>query len=77
MKKISMALHGGKVLKEKFGSCDVGIVAKEKKNGCLGIRRLETLNKALPGKWFKRFVMGNNFLWNHVIVSKYRAVQGG
>lgn len=46
MKKIRMAFHRRKVLKENFASCDVGIVMKEKTNGCLDIQRLETLNKA-------------------------------
>lgn len=39
--------------------------------GGLGLRRIATLNKALPGKWLWRFAVGHNCLWKQVIVVKF------
>lgn len=47
-----------KVFQVKLTIHDSGIDVKEEKNGCLGIKGQESLNKTVLGKWFKRIEMG-------------------
>ncbi|RVX21483.1 hypothetical protein CK203_002060 [Vitis vinifera] len=42
-----------------------------------GIRGLVALNKALLGKWSRRFVVERDFLWKQVIIDKFGVEEGG
>lgn len=54
---------GGKPFGKKMHLVKWGIVPNGKNLGRLGIRRLETLNKALHGKWLSRFEVEDNCLF--------------
>ena len=47
-----------------------------KEKGGLGIRSLDTLNKALLGKWSWRFAVEDNPMWKKVITLKYQSEEG-
>ena len=52
-------------------------VCLSKEKGGLGIRSLDTLNKALLGKWAWRFIVEDNPMWKKVIILKYQSEEGG
>ena len=47
------------------------VVCTEKENGGLGLRKLVPLNKALLGKWIRRFACEKENLWKQVLLAKY------
>ena len=47
------------------------MVCADKNNGRLGLRKLALLNKALLGKWIRRFAFDKDNLWKQVIMAKY------
>ena len=53
------------------------LVSLDKRDGGLWIRKLSTLNKALLGKWSRRFTSENDALWKLVIIGKYGEEEGG
>ena len=49
----------------------------QKESGGLGIWKIDLLNKALLGKWIRRFAFEEAFLWRKVIGVKYGQVGFG
>ena len=49
----------------------------EKGSGCLDVKDLGCLNKALLSKWSWRFAVEKAALWNDVIIAKYSEQEGG
>ena len=53
------------------------IVFCNKKNGGLGIRNLSSLNKALLGKWCRRFAYESESLWKNDTAQKFGEEEEG
>ena len=68
---------GGGELQRKPHLVNWSLVSLDKRDGGLGIRKLSTLNKALLGKWSRRFASENEALWKLVIIGKYGEEEGG
>ncbi|KAJ9682385.1 hypothetical protein PVL29_018325 [Vitis rotundifolia] len=64
-------LWGGGSLEKKIHLINWEVVCTQKAKGGLGIRKIETLNKALLGKWIWRFASDRDILWKKVIGTKY------
>ena len=47
------------------------VVCTQKEKGCLGICKIDLLNKVLLGKWIWRFAFEKENLWKKVIGVKY------
>ena len=69
-------LWGGGASQSKPHLVNWCIVCMEKKDGGLGIRNLSRLNKALLGKWCRRFASEQDSLWKQVIVRKFGKEDG-
>ncbi|XP_077233342.1 uncharacterized protein LOC143875615 [Tasmannia lanceolata] len=52
------------------------LVCSPTKNGGLGIRRVQSFNQALMGKWLWRYGEEHSSLWARVIASKYGSSHG-
>lgn len=57
--------------KKKFHLLKWDKVCLPIKKGGLGIRHLETMNKALLGKWPWRVGEENDSLWKSILIAKY------
>ncbi|KAJ9689326.1 hypothetical protein PVL29_014820 [Vitis rotundifolia] len=70
-------LWGGGSLEKKIHLINWEVVCTQKAKGGLGIRKIETLNRALLGKWIWRFASDRDILWKKVIGTKYGKVGFG
>ncbi|RVW60715.1 hypothetical protein CK203_053044 [Vitis vinifera] len=52
-------------------------VCKAKDFGGLRLRRLDSLNQALLGKWLRRFFVERDSLWRKIICGKFKEMEGG
>ena len=68
---------GGGNLERRIHLVSWDAVCLSKEKGGLGIRSLDTLNKALLGKWALRFAVEDNPMWKKVITLKYQSEEGG
>ncbi|RVW46009.1 LINE-1 reverse transcriptase-like [Vitis vinifera] len=64
-------LWGGGSLERKVHLIKWEVVCTSKEKGGLGMRRIESLNKALLGKWVWRFAVEKDNLWRVMIGVKY------
>jgi hypothetical protein len=48
-----------------------------KDSGGLGVRNMLQLNRALLGKWLRRFAIERDALWRKVVDIKYGSMRGG
>ena len=69
-------LWGGGNLDKKPHLVKWATVCKDNKVGCLGVRGLYKLIKALLGKWNWRFTNERNSLWRETISRKFGEMQG-
>ncbi|KAK3206960.1 hypothetical protein Dsin_021006 [Dipteronia sinensis] len=58
-------------MKRKIHAVDWVSICRSKRNGGLGIGRMEDKNKSLLAKWVWRFGKEENSLWRRVICAKY------
>ncbi|CAL5343189.1 unnamed protein product [Camellia sinensis] len=72
----SAFLWGGSDLRQKVHMVRWEVLARSKKLGGLGLRRIITMNQCLLLKWWWRFGAENHFLWKAVICTKYAARDG-
>ncbi|RVW26033.1 putative ribonuclease H protein [Vitis vinifera] len=64
-------LWGGGSLERKVHLINWEVVCTRKEKGGLGMRRIDSLNKALLGKWVWRFAVEKDNLWRLMIGVKY------
>ena len=64
-------LWGGRNLEREVHLINWEVVRAQKEKGSLGIRKLDLLNKALLGKWIRRFAHEKDNLWKKGILVKY------
>ena len=64
-------LWGGGALERKAHLVEWDVICPEKRQGSLGLRKLTLLNKALLGKWIRRFASDKDCTWKTLINSKY------
>ncbi|RVW25030.1 putative ribonuclease H protein [Vitis vinifera] len=70
-------LWRGRALERKPHLVRWSTVCLDKSKRGLGVKSLATLNKALLGKWMRRFANKREAFWNQVIRGKYGEDRGG
>ena len=64
-------LWGGGSMERKIHLINWEVVCSQKESGGLGIRKIDLLNKALLGKWIRRFGCEKDMFWRKVVGVKY------
>jgi hypothetical protein len=66
---------GDGCMKRKLHAVSWDILCKSKRNGGLGIGRIQDKNKSFLAKWVWRFGKEDNAFWRRIICSKYNVRQ--